>query len=261
MMLFPDNWFGEICDLIDDRGFTIVGSISQAHRIPKNQDPKKLILYNWDVYPWMNYAEGPWQRWGELMKSCRDIWHSSLVCAKRTKEIYGIDRGVVIKTFVPVTNFDGPTGDNRYVLMPMRHYANDQQFGWAQKACHELGIDLIHPNHDIDKKAYEKIMRYATMILSHYYEASTGGLGMIEGRYCGKPVLASASPYNGAKEYMGEEAIYFHDYEDMKGKIKFMFEAQKNTTEQENKQWVKDNYDIKVMADKINSWLTRLSSI
>ena len=253
MMLFPDNWFSEICPLIDDRGFTIVGSISQAHRIPKSQDPNKLILYNWDVYPWMNYKDGPWQRWGELLKSCRDIWHTSEACARRTEEMYGIKKGQVIKTFVPVDQFAGPVGNNNYVLMPMRHYVQDKCFGWAQKACDELEIDLIHPNHNIDKKAYEKIMRYASVILSHYYEASTGGLGIIEGMSLGKPVLINAmSGYNGGKEYAGDYGWYFKTYEEMKKLLVVLMAAPHPIHGQQE---FTKNYDIKIMAEKINEAL------
>lgn len=259
MMIFPPNWFAKITPLINDRGFTIVGSISQAHRIPAKQDPNKLILYNWDVYPWMNFNNGPWKRWGDLLKSCRDVWHSSYACANRTKEIYGVDKGQVIKTFVPVGYLgDGPIGNDNYVLMPVRHYHNDQCFNWATNACRELGIKLIWPNHDIPQKEYEKIISNSTLILSHYHEASTGGLGMIEGVYFGKSVVANASPYNGAREYMADHAMYFKTYDEMKEMIQTVFDSKIQHNVELCRKWIRENYDIQVMADRINNRLEEL---
>lgn len=257
-MLFPDNWFGKITPLIDDRGFTIVGSISQMHRIPEKQDPDKLILYNWDVYPWFDFTSGPWKRWGEYMKKAREVWHSSLACAKRTEEIYGFKKGQVIKTFAPVEHFEGPIADGNYVLMPMRYYHNDKCFNWATNACHELKIKLIWPNHDIPEKQYREIMRNCTLVLSHYYEASTGGLGMIEGTYLGKTVVANGSPYNGAREYMGDHAAYFQTYEDLKDWLQVVFDTRTKHDLEAMRKWVKDNYDIKVMAEKINASIQAL---
>lgn len=261
MMLFPDNWFSKICPLIDDQGFTIVGSISQMHRIPASQDPKKLILYNWDVYPWLDYSSGPWKRWGELMRDCADVWHASEACKRRTEEIFGISKGIVIKTFVPIDWLNDDLGDDRYVLMPMRFYEKDKCFGWAEKACEELDIPLVHPNHNIPFEKYRKTLQHCTLILSHYAEASTGGLGMIEGRFCGKPVLANGSFFNGAREYMGDQAVYFNDFDDLKATLKFMWESQKKTILEENRQWVRENYDISIMAKKINERLCQLKSI
>lgn len=258
MMLFPDNWFGKIVPLIDDRGFTIVGSISQMHRIPANQDMNKLILYNWDVYPWIDIIKGDWFRWGELMKSCLDIWHASEVCKLRTKEIYGIDKGIVIKTFVPVDWVQGETGDERYVLMPIRHYLKDECFYWADRVCKELGIRLIRPNRAFSAGVYAEVMRKCTLILSPYAEASTGGLGMIEGYSLGKLVLANSSKYNGAKEYMGNQAVYFSSYEDMKDQIKKLFFETSKVDLESNQEWIRKNYAINVMAEKINAKLEDL---
>lgn len=251
MMLFPDNWFGKIMPLIDDRGFTIVGSISQMDRIPNNQDMSKLILYNWDVYPWHNRTTGEWKRWGKLMADCFDIWHPSMVTFRRTEQFYGISKGQVVKTFCPVDWVDGETSRNGSVLMPMRDYPKDECFDWVDRACSELGINLIRPRAKMPKAEYIKVMQNCSLILSPYAEASTGGLGMIEGHFLGKPVLANTSVYSGAREYMETHAKYFDTFEDLKDKLTTMLNSKEQSLAV-NRLWVQNNYDIEVMAKKIN---------
>lgn len=256
-MLFPDNWFGKIQPLIDDQGFIIVGSISQIKRLPAGVDMSKVILYNWDVYPWQDRSRGGWKEWGKLMRDCRDIWHTSMATFRRTEQLYGISKGTIIRTFCPTDWLsDGPIFDGRYVLMAMRDYPEDECFDWIDKACKVLNIPLVRSRMNFSVEEYSKIMREATLIVSPYAEASTGGLSMIEGKYFGKAVLANTSFYNGAREHMGNKATYFDGYDDLLDKLQIMFPVEQGSENLEaDRQWVKDNYDIKVMADKINETL------
>lgn len=259
MMLFPDNWFSKICPLIDDRGFTIVGSISQIGRIPKDQDPDKLILYNWDVYPWMDYTRGLWKEWGDLLRACRDVWHCSWCTQLRTREIYGVDKGRVIKTFVPVDHLDGPVVAGQYALMPMRHYVNDQCFDWAAEACEQMRIPLMHPNHSIAEKEYPKVLRNCRFIISHYAEASTGGLGIIEGTYFGKHVVLNESVYNGGSEYLrGRLVSTFNSFNHFKDMIKYAWDNHESAAGVGGREWVLENYSIERMAGEINQALSEL---
>lgn len=255
MMFFPDNWFAKIVPLIESQGFTILGSISQMHRLPAKIDYDRLIVYNWDVYSWQNYKSGPWQRFGEIMQKARDVWHASSCTKEQTKAIYGFDKGSVIKMFVPTDWLNDDLGDGRYVLMPMRHYLQDAQFTWARKACDELGIPLVHPNHDLPFEKYRHTLQHASIILSHYREASTGGQGMIEGYYSGKPILACRSAYSGAEEYMKSQAYYFSSYENLKDQLKWLFFETPKIDLLRAREWVRENYDIKVMAERINETL------
>lgn len=257
MMLFPDNWFGKIMPLINDQGFIIVGSISQIGRLPAGVDMSKVILYNWDVYPWQDRSSGEWKAWGKLMRDCRDIWHASMATFRRTEQLYGISKGKVIRTFCPVDWLgDGELSDEEFVLMPMRDYPHDECFNWAEQACVDLNIKLLRPRRSLSIEEYSDAMRSCTLILSPYAEASTGGLGMIEGKYFNKPVLANTSFFNGAREHMGTQATYFDEFDDLKAKLQEMFHAKQDyTTLKANRQWVKDNYDIKVMATQINETL------
>lgn len=256
-MLFPDNWFGKIMPLINDQGFIIVGSISQIKRLPAGVDMSKVILYNWDVYPWQDRSKGEWKEWGKLMRDCRDIWHASMATFRRTEQLYGLSKGKVIRTFCPTDwLIDGKIKDGPYVLMAMRDYPHDECFNWADKACAELKIQLVRTRMNFAVEDYSKLMRECKLILSPYAEASTGGLSMIEGKHFGKPVLANTSFFNGAREHMGTKATYFDGYDDLKVKLQEMLHVKQDyTTFMEDRQWVKDNYDIKVMASQINETL------
>lgn len=209
-MLFPNNWFAEVTKHFNDHSFTILGSISQMSRLTSTRN---LIVYNWDMYSWQDYSSGAWKEFGYLCREAVDIWYPSQCTKEMTKKIYGVDKGVVIKMFVPTDWVKcGWRGD--YVLLPMRHYTKDPCFDWARRACEEMNIPFFHPNHDLPHEEYRNLLANCNMVVSPYAEASTGGMGMLEAAKCGKPVLANSSPLNGARDYMGDYATYFDGYED-----------------------------------------------
>lgn len=246
LALFPNNWFAEVVPLIKDNPYTILGSISQMKRL-KSVD--NLIVYHWDMYSWQDYSAGEWAEFGKLCQAAVDIWYPSIGTKEMTKKIYGVDKGVVIKTFAPTSWVRcGQRGD--YVLLPMRYYVHDRCFDWAKRACEELNLPFVHPNHDRKLGDYISLLANCNMIISPYAEASTGGLGMIEASKCGKPVLANASPLNGAREYMGDYAEYFNTYEELKEKLWEMYHAefQKPAVE----------HPVERMAEEINARLSTL---
>lgn len=246
LALFPKNWFAEVVPLIKDNPYTILGSISQMKRLTSTDN---LIVYHWDMYSWQNYSKGEWYEFGKLCEAAVDIWYPSIGTKEMTKKIYGVDKGAVIKTFAP-TNWVSCGSRGDYVLFPMRYYEQDQCFGWAKQACQELGLKLVHPNHDKRPGEYIKLLANCNMIVSPYAEASTGGLGMIEGSKCGKPVLANGSPLNGAREYMGDYAEYFDTYEEFKSKLWKMYHAPFNKPPV--------IYSVEGMAEAINQRLSTL---
>ena len=76
----------------------------------------------------------------------------------------------------------------------------------------------MNDNHHRSEEEFQKWLAEANLLLCPYYEASTGGLSLLEGFNIGKPVLVCDSPYLGAKDYFGDNAFYFKngDYEDLK---------------------------------------------
>lgn len=250
MNLFPDNWFAEVTRYIEPNDFTIVGSISQLKRIKSQEN---LILYNWDMYSWQDYSAGDWQIFGDLSRKAVDLWFPSVGTLRQSEKIYGTDKGAVIKMFVPLDWLPEPTAGD-YVLLPMRYYTKDRCFDWAEKACAELGVKLYHPNHDLSLKEYKKLIAGAGLILSPYAEASTGGMGLIEGTALGKPCLINASPLNGGFEYMGEHGNYFTTFAELKSEITRLLGTKVDG------EWVREEYSVRRMARDINERLCFLKS-
>ena len=73
---------------------------------------------------------------------------------------------------------------------------------------------------------FRKTIAECSFMCTEYHETSTGGLTLLEGYRLGKPSVASDSPYEGVRDYLGDKAIYFDDnsYEDFKRVIKETWE-------------------------------------
>jgi len=212
------------------------------------------VQYNWDLYEWQNYDGYRW-----LLDKSDDIWYPSSAVQKRTQEFYGMEKGRIIKTFIPVEHLkDAEIKDERFVLSPIRHYLKDKYFGWFEKACEELKIPYDHPDHSYSDEEFKRKIASCSFIVSAYYEASTGGLGIIEGTYLGKSVLLTDSPYMGAKDYLGDRAWYFTDYESLKEKIKLLWDNTPKLNLKECQDWVLESYSVARMAKEVNDALQRV---
>jgi len=104
----------------------------------------------------------------------------------------------------------------------------------------------------LSESEFQKRIANCTFLVCEYYEASTGGLTLLEGHRLGKPVLVSDSPYMGAKDYFGDRANYFKhdDYEDFKNKISEMWN---NRTTLDREACVKftDRYSLENMVKEM----------
>ena len=98
--------------------------------------------------------------------------------------------------------------------------------GWPRRACRELDIPLKESGHRLSEEEFQRTVAHCTFLCTEYEEASTGGLTLLEGFRLGKPVVVSDSKYMGARDYLGDEAIYFNNdsYEDFKETIKNTWE-------------------------------------
>jgi hypothetical protein len=90
----------------------------------------------------------------------------------------------------------------------MRKYPDPNKDA-VRDACKELGIPCVESATSLPWPKFQKTVAGARLLVSAYYEASTGGLTLLEGYRLGKPVLLSGSPRNGASEYFGDRAYYF----------------------------------------------------
>ena len=161
----------------------------------------------------------------------------------------------VIKTYI--VPFEEDVADERYILMPLRELP-DQQYSWFKSACDELGLPYVISNHQLPFEEYKKVVARCSFIVSPLYEASTGGLTLLEGYYLGKPVLISDSPYMGAKDYFGGRAWYFDTYDDLKSKLQTLWNDTPKLNRSECRDWVLENYSVIRMAKEVDYELHRI---
>ena len=225
------NYVDSSYDLIFGATISVQNQIKQAHDAHPNIP---MINYNWDVYEWaynnFNTAIFPYDLnlYRKLLQSSRFVACPSWSVVYRNEEFFDIPRekSVVVKSFARQLEAD-PTKvrDDRFIYMPLRQIP-DRNRGWFEQACSELNIPYKLSDKKLSEEAYLDTLISCSFIVCPWYEASTGGLSLIEGISLTKPVLFSDSKYMGAEDYLGDYANKFkHDsYEDFKVQIKHMWE-------------------------------------
>lgn len=139
--------------------------------------------------------------------------------------------------------------DGGYALCTLRHLP-DACDTWFEQCCAELGIPFLRTDHNLDRAGYERAVAECRFLVSHYREASTGGLTLMEGYRLGKPVLLSDSRWNGARDYFGDRAVYFRgdDREDFKTALGTMHSAP-SPVPPDCRQWVEREFSDTVMVE------------
>ena len=186
-----------------------------------------MINLTLDFYKTVWTAPNPhgydWQKYKDFLNKCVELWCiSNEVILRMGEEGINKEKCKLMKIWARFFEYDGPILDKRYVLKTIRPYVADKNYGWIERACKELGIPLRSPNHKASEKEYHKLLAECSFMCTDYHETSTGGLGLIEGYKLGKVSVVSDSPYEGARDYLGDRAIYFDDnsYDDFKKTIK-----------------------------------------
>ena len=223
--------------------------------VTANKYPNALVInYVWDFYEWAWEGKRKneiynWKEYGEYLKGSDEVWCPGEGTAKRLKEYLDID-AVVLHTGVSVE--DRKTSDGGYVLNHLREYP-EQNFGWAEKACKELGIEYHWPNHGLELEDWKDEIANCRFMICEYMEASTGGLTLLEGLWNGKPSLISDSPYQGGNEYLGPYANTFkwNSYKDCKEQIKKMWDNPPKIDIPEARKFIDTNFSQKTFALKI----------
>jgi hypothetical protein len=190
----------------DNYDVLFVGSYSQYDTALRHAHRAPMINYVWDFYEWcLSYPQYSYEKYRTLLEQSFEIWTPSQCTSDRLKEFWGLD-SVVVKCAVPYR--DLVTRDDRFVLQPLRNLPDKWQ-GWTERACEELGIPCVSPDHSLPQAEYDDLMASCSFIVSGYYEASTGGLSAMEGYYNGKPVIGSGSPYCGLRDTLGTVSATF----------------------------------------------------
>lgn len=248
--------FPSECDMIISIQMGGYNELLQLHRAYPHIP---FITYVWDCYEWIweydrNYD---WRAYGEIVKISKQIWVPSSGQQLRVNQHWGVDlsKTRVIKAYARLFDFNN-TIDNGYVCNPLREIP-DRHLGWIEKACDQLSIPYIHGGRkrgSIGKSwdEYKEFIAQSSFIVCPWYEASTGGMSLIEGYNLGKEILICNSPYMGAKDYFGDRANYFDPtYESLVESIKKMWDNRYKKSKyslSDKKIFCKENHSIEIMA-------------
>jgi len=243
----------------DTDGFhaVLLMSVSQMNKLaPALRDRVPLFVYNWDVYDWaLNTPRDIEYNWGAFKNLCLgadEVWVPSVAEQTRYKKWTRRD-SVIVPSFVPFEQFpDHKPKDGRFVLDTLRH-TPDPFWGLAESVCDELGIPLVTTKHRAKMADYTRMLAECTMCISTLREASTGGLGLVEAAWYGKPVLVPDNPENAGKEYVPwAHTFKSGDKADLKRAIMEIWDKPKTVRK---KTEIRERYSAKVMADAINERL------
>lgn len=182
-----------------------------------NETKKPLAIYCWDYYLFAHdgrHTGWDWKRYAQLMAQADIIFVPSSAQQLRLKELLNLE-SLIVKT--GILTYEHEVTDAGFILDPLRYYPYEQA-KWPEQAAKELGIPIIHSEHQYTDLEFKKLVASCTFMTCAVPEASTGGLTLTEGLWLGKPSLISNSQYQGAKDYLADWGIYFQwdDYEDFK---------------------------------------------
>lgn len=247
----------QVNELSIDTDLMIVWSISVmniAQALRKKVPKIPMVNYNWDVYEWTRtHPRGyDWHGYGRFMSKSLEVWTPSEGVNMRMDEYYGLRNYYIIKTFARFFEAPVEVEDKRFVINVMRDQP-DRNVGWFEKAVKELDIPSFSPNHNWSEKEFQEKLATCSFLVCPYYEASTGGLTLLEAHRLGKPVLVSNSPYMGAIDYFGNRANYFQfdDYEDFKTQLKTMWDNTPQPDIIESRKFT-EQFTPQVMAEAID---------
>jgi len=222
-----------------------------------------IVSLTLDFYKTVWTAPNPhgynWQLYKDYLKKCKELWCiSNEVIIRMGEEGIDIKKCKLMKMWARFFDYNNEIKDDRYILKTIRPYVADKNYGWLERACQELDIPLKTPNHGASEEQYRKLIAECSFMCTDYHETSTGGLGLLEGYKLGKASVISDSVYEGARDYLGDRAIYFSDdsYEDFKRVIKETWDntPQLDISECENfcKQHPTIEDNVKFMIERLN---------
>lgn len=244
----------ESMDLIFCGSFFKNQEVKEARR----QFPKVPVFhYSWDLYPWQlegeeaqtNYMVRWWKDYIEELKSAAGIFVPSQCTVERHTQFVGRESTVVL---APVHTFEEATYDGGYVLNPVRGYP-DPNRDLVEEVCRRANIPCVVSGNNLPWEKFKKVVAGARLLVSAQYEASTGGLSLLEGYALGKPVLLSNSPRHGGKDYFDQRASYFQwdNWRDLEKKVRNMFDQNKKLDAPRCKAWVEEVYSNERFAKEI----------
>jgi len=228
----------------------------------------KFITYVWDCYDWIwEHGRGyDWKGYGELCQVSDEVWVPSQSQVLRLKQHWGIEKYDIVKCYAQYFDSDNVRDDD-YVCNPLREIP-DNHLGWIEKACQELEIPYQHGGRKKGETGrtwdeYKDFISGASFIVCPWYEASTGGMSLLEGYNLGKEVLICNSPYMGAKDYFGDRANYYEPiYNDFKRMLQILWSQRYSFPSKplEDKKEFCQEFTVEKMAERMYNKLCRITS-
>jgi len=191
-----------------------------------------------------------------LLREAREIWVPSNCTGLRTTQWWGLHNWSVILSSCPW--WDSPVEDKGYLLCTLRKIP-DPWCDQFDESCSKLGIPYKRPNHEASYTEYQELVAGCRGLVNHYYEASTGGLTLLEAYRLGKPCLCSDSQWNGASDYLQNRADYFHfgNVQDFENKLQNLWESPPSVP-RDCREWVETKFSSNRV---INDMLRRIEAI
>ena len=237
----------------------------QIEEYLETNDKAPLFVYEWDCYPWtypnklqsiknklQGYPVFPKLKYTKILNEAQAILCPSSSVKKRIDEIFQLGHKcrIVEPFFEEIVG--GTTSESGYIYHPVRKY-RDPQLGWLEKFSEIYNIPIFRPEHGLTQEEYKSAVLNASLILTEYTEASTGGLTLLEGFARGKKILFCDSNYIGANDYFPQSIDRFQkgSFEDFSSKILKVLNNQNMNTESEINQ-IKTRFSAEEMAKRMN---------
>jgi hypothetical protein len=232
-----------------------VGVMDTAFEAIERWPAVPLFVYHWDCYSWVwdnpRPHEYDYNRWGQLLRQAREIWVPSHAEQERTRDWWDLHSEVILSS-IPYWEHNN-VRDDGYALCTLRRLPDPWCDEFA-KACSELGIPYNRPNHKLTYDAYQDLVAGCRFMVSHYDEASTGGLSLLEGYYHGKPCLITSSVRNGVRDYIGGGRSWEFqcgDHRHFRDLLQKMYEAPLIVAD-DHRQWVQRQFsDRRMMREML----------
>lgn len=249
----------EECDLI------FCGTFPTYHVVRKlwpNFPHIPAVFYCWDLYPFQFAAttrDGRptvqacwWLEYIELLRKAKLVLVPSKCTIDRVHEIVGKNTRCEV---VPsaVYPWEGEAFDGGYVMGVMREYTSEPNIYLIRETCDKLGIPCADHKHKLSWEDYTRKVLGARVLISPYYEASTGGLSLLEGLWNGKHSLVARSPRNGVSDYMADYATYFtyNDRKEFEDKLLELYNNPITHDTIETRRWITERYSNQVFTKKL----------
>jgi hypothetical protein len=247
-----------------------VGVWQQTAEYLRSKKKSPLFIYEWDCYPWaypnnLNYFINKWSgypvfpknKYRKILAQADRIFCPSTSVVKRIGQIFNFQEKceVIFPFFEPI--LAGSQTDRGYIYHPVRKY-KDNQFGWLEKFSRMYKIPILRPEHGLNKEEYEEAVLNASLIVTEYREASTGGLTLLEAFERGKKILFCDSEYMGANDYFPRSDVTFEEgsFEDFSNKILMKMETD-NTATKEDMEYIRNKFSVTETTNQICSSIAK----